>query len=151
MRSDAHNKEDLITAAVVSFCFYALILYMALFEPSTQTMWDKALGPAPYGVQQRLFIFLWITVICLPLPFGFYHVAKAVRLMKREVSRMQLKEHIANYVIPFRSVINYIRRLLSNAGVSADLKRSKLITLALIVYLMVIAIGWILWAESKGI
>jgi hypothetical protein len=47
MIHNSARKEDLITAIVISVCCYALILYLALFEPSSQAMWEQALGPSP--------------------------------------------------------------------------------------------------------
>jgi hypothetical protein len=112
----------------MSIVNYIVILSVA-FDPSVDAKVVKAFGEEPFGMAPQVFSLLLQTILYLPFPWVFYHVALIVIQTRRDgLSSAGLLD-----------ILDVDRR-------HPPLRRSKLICLAGLCYFFTICAVWIIYA-----
>ncbi|MFO0572580.1 MAG: hypothetical protein U1A78_01135 [Polyangia bacterium] len=92
-------------------------------------------GELPLGLPLRLFVFLFFSLLFLPVPFGSWH---AFRILFRDASGGFGKAQI-------------VRAILSTPSVHRDLRRARAIVVGIGLFYLALMAAWIWYADSRGI
>lgn len=125
-----------LAAAVVSGALYAGLL-SAVLHPDSMPTSVAVFGERPLGLPLRLFIFLFFSLLFLPVPFASWH----------------------GFLILFRNAAEgggfgkpeIVRAILSTPSVHKDLRRSRRIVVATGIFYLALMAAWIWYADSRGI
>jgi hypothetical protein len=105
------------------------------------------LGDEPNGLKFDLYILLTTLQLCVPMIFFLYHTF-ITRTYAREYRSPGTHAGDAG---AFSGLIGYLRYLATDTGEGPEIRRSKLITFAGIVYLLGLFAWWIWWTDKHGI
>ena len=125
---EENRPKARLVALGMSIMNYIVILSV-VFDPSVDAKVVKAFGEEPFGMAPQVFSVLLQTILYLPFPWVFYHVALIVIQTRRDgLSSAGLLD-----------ILDVDRR-------HPPLRRSKLICLAGLCYFFTICAVWIIYA-----
>jgi hypothetical protein len=134
-------------ALIVSGLFWALLVIGASFDDEFNAKLRGVLGDEPNGLKFDLYILLTTLQLCVPMIFFLYHTF-ITRTYAREYRSPGIHAGDAG---AFAGLIGYLRYLATDTGEGPEIRRSKLITFAGIVYLLGLFAWWIWWTDKHGI
>jgi Flp pilus assembly protein TadB len=141
------KKEALSTAIIVSILVYALLAIIVTSEPAMLKKLSAVLGQHPLGMPLKMYILYFIAALCLPLTFFFWHIHVTIRYARKV---RDSKIFTGNMGAVF-SLISYLKFLLHSEDEPQAIKKSKIYTFIGIVYLIGVAVWWIVWAEIHAV
>lgn len=147
-RDDKIDRHDALrTALIASGLLWGLLLYGANFDAAFHEKLHKVLGDEPNGLRFELYILFFTFQLAVPMVFFLYHTL---------ITRTYAKEYKgalvhAGEVGAFVGLIGYLKYLVTDTGEGPQIRRSKLMTVAGILYLIGIVGWWIYWTDKHGI
>ncbi len=144
---DKIDRHDALrTALIVSGLFWGLLLYGANFDASLHEKLHRVLGDAPNGLKFELYILFFTFQLSVPMIYFLYHTF-ITRTYAKEYKGTVL--HVGD-VGAFVGLIGYLKYLVTDTGEGPQIRRSKRITFAGILYLIGIVGWWIYWTDKHG-
>jgi uncharacterized protein DUF3592 len=126
------ERRRAIVTVALSLLMYIIVQFAAL-DSSVQERFVDAFGKRPGGIPVALLVFAVQTVLFLPMPWVFWHVAAI------GVQAVQDRRHLG------------VVYLLTVGRMHPHLWRSQLICLAGLIYAIAIGGVWIVFAAIRGI
>jgi hypothetical protein len=121
-----------MSAAFISILIYAALL-VAWFEFRDDASMDKVFGKRPLGLSGSTFVLLLMTLLYLPLPWGFWHLMRLSYAARAEGSAVDLGSFF------------------SPGNPNSPLTRSRKICRGCLVYVFAVMALWIVYASVMRI
>jgi hypothetical protein len=147
-RDDKIDRQDAARIAlIVSGLFWLLLVVAVNLDAAFHEKLRGVLGDEPNGLKFDLYILLTTLELSIPMLFFLYH-AFITLTCAREYKPPGLYTGAAG---AFAGLVGYLRYLVKDTGEGLEIRRSKLITLAGIIYLLGLFSWWIYWTDKHGI
>jgi len=130
--ADERLKKVTWISIAISVAVYAIVIGVN-FAPEVRAKLVQAYGPQPLGIPIVLLVGIVETVLFLPVPWVFWHIA-----LIAYAAHLEGKRFSPIYV-------------LLSGGSHPHLRRSQLICFGGLLYFAMIAASWIFYAASRGI
>lgn len=121
---------------VVPALIYALFIGTT-FSPDVRPVLAKAFGASPFGLPVAVVVAAAMSVLFLPFAYAIHHfmlIAEQALAEGRGVGKIEL--------ISYAATVGQRR---------PELRRSQMIVLGGLVYFAMVCIGWIVYADARGI
>jgi hypothetical protein len=147
-RDDKIDRQDAArNALIVSGLFWILLFVAVNFDAAFHEKLRGVLGDEPNGLKFDLYILLTTFELSIPMAFFLYH-AFITLSYAREYKSPGIHRGDAGASI---GLVGYLRYLAKDTGEGPEIRRSKLITFAGIIYLLGFFAWWIYWTDKHGI
>jgi hypothetical protein len=141
------RRDALKTALIVAGLFWVLLVVATNCDTAFNEKLRGVLGEEPNGLKFDLYILLTTFQLSIPMVFFLYH-AFITLTHAREYKSPGIH---AGDVRAFVGFVGYLRYLVKDTGEGPEIRKSKLITFAGIIYLLGIFVWWIWWTDKQGI
>ena len=141
------HRDATRTALILAGLFWLILLYPTNFDAAMSEKLRRVLGGRPEGLSYDLYILLFTLQLSFPMIF-FFRALVITRTYARKRQGSVVHAGDAGAVV---GLLGYLRYLVKDTGEGPQIRRSKLITLAGILYMIGIVVWWILWTSSHGI
>ena len=125
-----------MAALLFSIAIYSAVLF-ALLHPDSMPTSIKVFGESPLGLPLRLFLWMLITIVLLPLPIAAWHGYQIIFRFLAGGGRL--------------SKLNMVRALVKTPAEHEDLRRSRNIVLGIFAFYVGLIVAWIVYADSHGL
>lgn len=141
------HRDATRTALILAGLFWLILLYPTNFDAAMSEKLRRVLGERPEGLTYDLYILLFTLQLSFPMIFFFRSMVITHTYARR---RQGTAVHVgdAGAVV---GLLGYLRYLAKDTGEGPELRRSKLIALAGILYMIGIVVWWIIWTDRHGI
>lgn len=129
-------RRSRTAAILLSLVLYTGVMFAMLHDDSMPTS-IKVFGELPLGLPLRVFLWLFFTILLIPLPFAACH---GFRILFRHASEGG-----------GLGQIRMIRALFTAPSRHSELRRSQIIVISIIAFYLVLMFGWAIYAETRGI
>lgn len=127
------RQRQVFATVLVSLLILGALLIPA-FDPSVQAVWAEALGPRPLGVAPTAAAVLLMLVAYLPMPAVFWH------LMGLGFARLDREQGMSKGGLVGEAVSS-----------AAGGRRSGIVVMAGLAYVVGLMVAWIVYAEMNGL
>jgi hypothetical protein len=141
------RREATRTALVLTVLFWCILLYPADFDAAMSGKLRGVLGARPAGMPYDLFILLFTLQLSVPMFVFFRNLLITARYARKRRAR---SIHAGDVGAVF-ALIGYLGYLVKDTGEGPEIRRSKVIAFAGILYLIGIIAWWIWWTGRHGI
>lgn len=126
------SKASYVVPALIYVLFVG-----TTFSPEVQPVLTKAFGTSPFGLPVTVVVAAAMSVLFLPFVYAIHHfmlIAEQAGAEGRSVGKIGL--------LSYAATVGQRR---------PELRRSQMISLGGLVYFVVVCVGWIVYADAKGI
>jgi len=141
------RHDALRTALIVAALFWGLLIYTTNFDAAFHEKLHKVLGDEPNGLRFDLYLLFFTFQLCVPMVYFLYH-ALITRSHARESRGRAVHTGDAG---AFVGLLGYLRYLAKDTGEGPEIRRSKLMAFAGIIYFFGLVAWWIYWTDKHGI